>query len=55
MIHSFSLRSTAKAVLVLISATALVHTVSTQAADKAKDKKSRHLCNWRLSQPQHMF
>ena len=40
MIHSFSLRSTAKAVLVLISATALVHTVSTQAADKAKDKKA---------------
>lgn len=40
MIHSFSLRSTTKAVLVLISATALVHTVSTQAADKAKDKKA---------------
>jgi len=40
MIHSFSLRSTSKAVLVLISATALLHTVSTQAADKAKDKKA---------------
>jgi len=40
MIHSFSLRSTTKAVLVLISATALVHTVSTQAADKAANKKA---------------
>ena len=40
MIHSFSLRSTTKAVLVLISATALVHTVSTQAADKAATKKA---------------
>lgn len=40
MFHSFSLRSTTKAVLVLISTTALVHTVSTQAADKAKDKKA---------------
>lgn len=40
MTHSFTLRSTTKAVLVLISATALVHTVSTQAADKAANKKA---------------
>ena len=40
MTHSFSLRSTAKAALVLISASALVHTVSTQAADKAASKKA---------------
>jgi hypothetical protein len=40
MTHSFSLRSTAKAALVLISASALVHTVSTQAAEKAASKKA---------------
>jgi len=40
MIHSFSLRSTAKAVLVLTSMCALVQSVSTQAADKAASKKS---------------
>ena len=40
MTHSFSMRSTAKAALVLISASALVHTVSTQAADKAASKKA---------------
>ena len=40
MTHSFTLRSTNKAVLVLMSSVALVHTVSTEAADKAATKKA---------------